>query len=37
VKLGNAIQMTAGLPTDIAFVGITVDLSKLPVQNNCPW
>jgi hypothetical protein len=34
VKLGNAIQTTSGLPTDIAFVGITVDLSKLPVHGQ---
>jgi len=34
VKLGDAIEKTAGLPTDIAFVGITVDLTKLPQQYN---
>ncbi len=34
VKLGNSIDMTAGLPPDMAFVGITVDLTKLPNQNN---
>jgi len=34
VKLGETIDKINGKPTDIAFVGITIDLTMLPAQNN---
>jgi len=34
VRLGEQIDKHNGKPTDIAFVGVTIDLTKLPLQNN---